>query len=504
MVERRVDNALRALRTGSTRRQGLAAMLGALFGGARLANASGSATDRSLRPRGEPGSRDRQRRRPNPEGPCGDGSRAANICAKNSQCCTGVCNTKAGRKNIDGQGRCRCLKKGKACSASRNCCNEMTCYQGVCSRGCNPVACPNGCCDGATCVAGTSGLACGAGGAACITCSSLTAVCASAVCTPGTWEYQTQIGTEGAGDTNLELPYGVAVSPDTLTLWIADTANHRIVIWTRPDAASTVWTYHAQFGSAGAGDTNLSGPHGIAVSPDGLTIWVTDHVNNRIVIWSRPDAASTAWNYLAQFGSTGTGDENLDSPSTIALSPDLLTAWVADKNNNRIVIWSRPDANSTTWTYHAQFGTLGSGDTNLNRPRSVFVSPDTLTAWVADSFNNRIVTWTRSNAASTAWNYLAQFGTVGAGDSNFTKPHDVVLSPDLLTAWVVDYGNDRIAIWTRPNAASTAWAYHAQFGSDGAGDTNFSNPTSIAISPDTVTAWIADSGNDRVVIWKQA
>lgn len=72
------------------------------------------------------------RRGPRLEGPCGTGSRADNICTKDSQCCTGVCDRKLGQKNKDRKGRCRCVRKGKRCKADKNCCREMSCSRGIC------------------------------------------------------------------------------------------------------------------------------------------------------------------------------------------------------------------------------------------------------------------------------------------------------------------------------------------------------------------------------------
>jgi hypothetical protein len=87
--------------------------------------------------------------KPRTEGPCGDGSRRANVCTKNKDCCTGLCNTKAGKKNKDGKGRCRCVRKGGTCTANRNCCNSLGCNDGICggapAPSCTPMVCASGC-----------------------------------------------------------------------------------------------------------------------------------------------------------------------------------------------------------------------------------------------------------------------------------------------------------------------------------------------------------------------
>jgi parallel beta-helix repeat protein len=125
MDEQRFDAALRSLGAATGRRQAIAGALGVLFGGGLLeavAKGKGKGTGAG-------------RERPGTEGPCGNGSRKANICTKDKDCCTGLCNTKAGKKNKDGKGRCRCVQKGKACKTSKNCCNGMKCSKGVCSGG---------------------------------------------------------------------------------------------------------------------------------------------------------------------------------------------------------------------------------------------------------------------------------------------------------------------------------------------------------------------------------
>ncbi|MFM9108449.1 MAG: right-handed parallel beta-helix repeat-containing protein [Chloroflexota bacterium] len=114
------DAAARVLGAAATRRAGLAAALAAA-----LAMATG----------GSDGPAAALGKRPRPAGPCGDGSRKDNSCTKNKDCCTGLCNTKAGRKNRDGKGRCRCVRKRGSCTESRNCCGNHVCVNGTCGDG---------------------------------------------------------------------------------------------------------------------------------------------------------------------------------------------------------------------------------------------------------------------------------------------------------------------------------------------------------------------------------
>ncbi|MFM9106666.1 MAG: hypothetical protein ACKOWF_08205, partial [Chloroflexota bacterium] len=99
-------------------------------------------------------------------------------------------------------------------------------------------------------------------------------------------------------------------------------------------------------------------------------------------------------------------------------------------------------------------------DTTFWFPTNAVVSADTLTAWVADTNNKRVVIWSRPSTSSAAWTYSTQFGTYGSGDNNFSSPARGDVSPDRLTARVADTNHDRIAVWTRPDPSSTGRAEH--------------------------------------------
>lgn len=318
-----------------------------------------------------------------------------------------------------------------------------------------------------------------------------------------TWRYSTQFGSVGTDDNNFSAPYAVVISANKRTAWVADNANHRIAVWTRPTANSTVWTFSTKFGGHGTGDTEFDFPSDIAISADELTAFVADQGNNRISIWTRPSNTSPTWSYSSQFGTPGTDDGNLLGPMGIALSADGLTAFVADYVNKRVVIWTR-GSNPNDWSYSSKFGTYGSGIGQFGSPARVALSANGRTLLVADNGNNCISVWDQQDANQSVWSNSATFGAGGIDLGNLKNPFDVALSADGRTAWVADSENHRIAIWTRPSATSTAWTNTTTFGSFGSDDPNFNYPEALAVSPDGKTLWVADTINHRISIWKFA
>ena len=334
--------------------------------------------------------------------------------------------------------------------------------------------------------------------------------CCQGTCLPSPWSY---FGMSGIGTDSFDGTSGVAVSADGLTAWIADQRYNRVPIWTRPNANSTTWSYRTQIGTGapGPGTDQLNNPQEVAISPDGLTAWIVEFGNNRVSVWKRPNASSTSWTFNSQLGTGagGSGNNQFFGPSGVAVSPDGLTVWVGDFLNNRVPVWTRPDADSTNWSYSTQLGTgvAGSGNNQFYSPSGITVSPDGLTAYIADLTNSRIAVWTRPNASSTAWSYSTQLGagTLGSSNNEFFAPSGVEVSLDGLKAWVADQGNNRISIWTRPNATSTTWSYSSQLGtgSAGSGNNQLNGPQGTAVSTDNQTVWVADFANDRIAVWKQ-
>ena len=89
-------------------------------------------------------------------------------------------------------------------------------------------------------------------------------------------------GTGTAASFNL--PTGVAVSSDGMTVYVADYSNHRIRKIDTSDGDTTTLAGSGTYGFADGTGTaaSFAGPTGVAVSPNGMTVYVAEVLNNRI------------------------------------------------------------------------------------------------------------------------------------------------------------------------------------------------------------------------------
>ncbi len=386
--------------------------------------------------------------------------------------------------------------KDNRCKRNRDCCTNF-CDTGI--RRCRYKALGESCGNGEQCRPRSTCI-----DNICVTGSPVTSPTPAPTNTPApapSWTYASQFGTAGSGPSNLDGPYGLCMSSNLLTMWVTETANNRVSVWTRPNISSSTWTSVAQFGTSGSGLGNLGSPTGVTVSSDTLTAYVTDFLNDRVSIWTRPDANSTSWSNVTTFGTQGFGPSNFVRPNDVALTPDELTLLVTDGQLSRVCIWSRPDTSSTSWSPVTQFGSNGNGLQKFNTPNGIVLSADGLTAYIADYFNYRVAVWTRPDTSSTTWTGIT---TIGApyGATNWFNPGKVFASADQLTVWVTDIEHNQVSEWTRPDTASTTWSFSTAFGSIGSGNSNFDFPVGIVVNGAKDRAWIADNNNDRIVTWE--
>ena len=230
-------------------------------------------------------------------------------------------------------------------------------------------------------------------------------------------------GTPGSKDAigtnaSFSAPTRVAVSPDGLYGYVSDTSNHTIrrvnitngLVTT---IAGVAGVPGAQNGGLGTG--HLSSPAGIAVSPNGLFAYIADTGNNAIRQidlkdftvstlvsgLSGPTGIAASWDGVALYFSEPsahsvrrlllgsneiqpvTAGGLLSGPDGIAISGDGTFALVSDAVGNSVL-------KIDLTVYPFQVSTIIAPGAGLNQPHGVALGTDGRYAYVADTGNNVI------------------------------------------------------------------------------------------------------------------
>ena len=283
------------------------------------------------------------------------------------------------------------------------------------------------------------------------------------------------------------------------TLYVVDQIRHSLR--TVHTATARVGTIVPGGGIAGAyvdgagTSARFSFPTDV-VSAAGSTLYVADSANHRIrEVSAGAGAAATRVSTLA--GSTqgyadhATGtNARFNTPTGLAVSGDTL--YVADQNNHRIRAIDLARPNRTVSTI-AGSGTSGHADgagstAQFSKPAGLAVSGDTL--YVADQSNHRIRAVDLASADKTV-STIAGSGTSGHANgagaaAQFNTPTGIAVNGG--TLYVTDYNNHRIrAIDITSGTVRDIAGDGTAESTNGIGTAaRLNNPTGIAVSGSTL------------------
>jgi len=202
---------------------------------------------------------------------------------------------------------------------------------------------------------------------------------------------------------------------------------------------------------------------------------------NSLTIYKIPDAAPRQFSSLPEVtasmfeGGKGTGNGQFDGPLGIAVDR-AGNVLVADSRNGRI------EKFAPSGMFITSIGVKGTGYGQFKEPNGIAIDRDG-NIYVADAGNHRV-------------QKLAPDGTVIAqwSDPGFYAPRDIAVGPDN-SIYVLDQGHSRIVKMDPNGNVLAVW------GSEGAGDGQFANHTSLAVDPKTNRVYVADPLHKRIQVF---
>jgi sugar lactone lactonase YvrE len=241
-------------------------------------------------------------------------------------------------------------------------------------------------------------------------------------------------GTAGSTTGQLDQPTSVTVDASSGNIFISDTDNGRIQIWSVNTTQGHTFV------------NGLNFPSGLRVDAQNY-VYVVESSSDQILRWSPNGTNQTV---VAGIGSARTDNRSLNTPLGIDFDASGQYLYIADCDNHRVQKWKLPINNTEpaiAGVTVAGGNGAGTGSNQLQNPRAVYVSKKTNAVYVADTGNNRI---TRCVVGATQGVTIAgdPNGVSGSSSSQLNGPSGITLDPSETYLFVSDQGNNKIQRFT--------------------------------------------------------
>lgn len=337
-------------------------------------------------------------------------------------------------------------------------------------------------------------------------------------------------GSATATATGMSTPYGIAIDPTSGAVFVTDLDHNRVLRYPDLSSLTNGAAAEAAFGqpdltqsAPGLSATSLNGPEGLHLDSSGR-LWIADTANNRVLMYENASTlptGSAADLVLGQpdFGSMDPGNSASQMNIPVhALVDGNDNLWVADRENNRVLKFVGA---STLVNGAAASIVLGQVDffqsDVLSATASTMENPSSLAIdafdnlWIADYGHSRVLRFSNASllvSGAAADGVLGQTDFVsenaGLGAQSIETPISPLIDPTG-SLWVTDNSNHRILLFKNARLKSNGAPADGVIGqadlstfAPGLSARKLQGPWASALDL-SGRLWVCDADNDRVL-----
>ncbi len=293
----------------------------------------------------------------------------------------------------------------------------------------------------------------------------------------GELTYSDFVNQTDLGEDALNGVRSLAMSPDGEFVYSVAMFSNSLATFDRNKVSGALSFVDAIYDADGGVD-GLDGPRSIVISPDGKNLYVAAYDDNKLSVYSRNSVTGDA-SFLGVYEEGDQDVEELTGPHALALSPDGKNLYVA-LWSNEIIVFDR-NSSSGLLTYQSKLSYL-EGETKKESPRALALSPDGKFMYVASANNDALSVFSR-NTETGAIEHEENVFDDSNGVSDLDGPHAISISSDGAYLYIAAVSSDSVTSFERDSETGEI-SYYQSIVSEAEDTWDMNGPISIGTSPD--------------------
>lgn len=298
------------------------------------------------------------------------------------------------------------------------------------------------------------------------------------------------------GVTGLDFAWDVAVSPNGRNVYATGADSDSVVTFKRGSKSGKLRFVNAKFDGQGGVEGLYYGANGLAMSPDGRSVYVTGAQDNALATFRRNRRTGKLRFVNAKFDGQD-GIDGLDGDYDVAVSPSGRSVYVVSTEDSALAKFKRNRRTGKLRFVSERRDDEGGVD-GLQGAFAVAISPDGDSVYVASTGDNALATFRRGRHGRLRF-VNAKFD--GRGGAMLESPGDVQVSPDGRNVYVSAQYEDAVDTFRRDRESGRLKFVNAKVDGQGGVD-GMNTATGVTVSPDGRNVYL-DSFEGAVAEFKR-